>query len=143
MLHSTPTGCHDGQRPKWVAPRESSWPVASPFCPLTWVRCAMRFTTTVGRAADELVRSGLRVRPDPELGRGPLPQTAVGPMVVVVEPPDIERLLNLDETREPSGERYSCRSRPLNASFRASSPRSTRPAEVELDPLQKALSSPL
>ena len=50
---------------------------------------------------DELVRSGLMVEPGPELGRGLLPRTPVGPMVVVVVPPGIQRLLRVDETQEP------------------------------------------
>jgi hypothetical protein len=39
---------------------------------------------------DELIRSGLTVDPTPELGRGLLPQTPVGPMVVVVVPPGVQ-----------------------------------------------------
>jgi hypothetical protein len=50
---------------------------------------------------DELVRSGLMVGPGPELGRGLLPQTPVGPLVVVIVPPRAQRGLDVDETQEP------------------------------------------
>src|SRR5215471_939132 len=75
--------------------------IALPFPSRSWSRALPPDPGPLGPQLDELIRSGLMFGPGPELGRGLLPQTPVGPMVVVVNPPGVQRLLGVDETQEP------------------------------------------
>jgi hypothetical protein len=84
---------------------------------------------------DKLVRSGLTAHPGPELGRGLLPQTPVGPLVVVVVAPRIQRGLDVDETQEPMLREALLAKPAIERLDQGIVPRSARPTEVELDPV--------